>query len=125
MGLHQGYRPLDATLVSVSDQAEEGRGEERMVTHIDILFYIYLYLFIFIYIYLYLFIFILLLFIYLNTYLPILVLYHYIISSQKILANDLLRLFLLHFAPPFSFSFSFSSVTLGLVRKLFRVGKDT
>ena len=115
MGLHQGYRPLDATLVSVSDQAEEGRGEERMVTHIDILFYIYLYLFIFI----------LLLFIYLNTYLPILVLYHYIISSQKILANDLLRLFLLHFAPPFSFSFSFSSVTLGLVRKLFRVGKDT
>jgi len=57
VGLHQGYRPLDATLVSVSDQAEEGRGEERMVTHIDILFYIY---FIFI---LYLFIFILLLFI--------------------------------------------------------------
>jgi len=83
-----------------------------MVTHIDILFYIYLYLFIFIF----------LLFIYLNTYLPILVLYHYIISSQKILANDLLRLFLLHFAPPFSFSFS--SVTLGLVRKLSAVKRN-
>ncbi len=62
MGLHQGYRPLDATLVSVSDQAEEGRGEERMVTHIDILFYIYLYLFIFIYIYI--------IIVYISQYLP-------------------------------------------------------